>query len=737
MSSGNYFKELLSEFHPRHLVPSIAAAMVVASIQVVLAISFGAFIFSGPLKANLTTGISLMLLSTVIMALFFSLFSRIRGMIGGLQDTMIAVLVVIAMTIAISPKDYTAHQLLITIVALIAVTSIITGVALYVLGSLKMGKLVRYLPYPVIGGFIAGSGWLLSVGTVSMLTDVSVSMETMPLILVSDQLIKWVPGVVFGFILYIVTRKFDHYLVVPGLMMVAIIFFYIFNGFGSENISIAVERGLLFKTDTSTSFFEPILFHELIHADFGSIFSDFTSIVGVVVIGIITFLLCVTGIELNLKQDIDLNYELKLAGVANIFSGLFGGMAGMPLLSQTTLVNKIKASTRLTGIFFAIITASVMFFGAQIITVLPKFVLGGLLIFLGLSFLIEWLVLSFKKFTLTEYLIIVLIVACIANIGFLEGVIIGIFLSVIYFVVRYSKISIIRHEVTGLQMRSTVQRPAGHWEILENSDITATVLKLQAFLFFGTANNLLEKARDLIDNGDRFVILDFHRVLGFDSSAALSFLKLMQIASTKGRSIAFCCLNANTHKAFENSGFHFNEFDCLHVYDDLDHALEWYEESVLKDAGLDAEVSDSGILKEFEASGMSREEINILLSFTERCTVEPGDVLIKQGDTTRDLYYVSKGRMTVALETDNGRSIRVSTLNPGVFFGEMCYYLKQTRSASIIADVPSELSMLSAESLAHIEKEYPKIAVSFHTWMAKSLSERLKHTDDTLRSMLI
>jgi len=39
--------------------------------------------------------------------------------------------------------------------------------------------------------------------------------------------------------------------------------------------------------------------------------------------------------------------------------------------------------------------------------------------------------------------------------------------------------------------------------------------------------------------------------------------------------------------------------------------------------------------------------------------------------------------------------------------------------------------------LAHIEKEYPKIAVSFHTWMAKSLSERLKHTDDTLRSMLI
>jgi sulfate permease, SulP family len=737
MPSSKIINELISEFHPRYLFPSLAAALVVASIHIVLAISFGALIFTGPLKEHIAVGISLMLLSTIIYATVFALFSKLKGMIGGLQDTAIAVLATISMSIVASNAILSSDQLLVTIVAMIALTSILSGILLLILGGLKLGRLVRYIPYPVIGGFIAGSGWLLSVGSISMLTDIPIAIDTIPLIFGSDQLIKWVPAVIFSILFYVINRKFDHYIIIPGMILAAIIAFYLYTGIGTENIEIAINRGLLFAPIDSNSFFQPVFFTELTSADFGVIFHNFTSICGVLVIGIITILLCVTGIEISMKRDLDLNYELRLSGLANLLAGLGGGVAGTPLLSATTLISKIHASTRLTGLLFASITAAVMFFGAGLITLIPKFVLGGLLLFIGISFLVEWLWDSIRKFSPPEYIIIVLIVGFIATIGYLEGVIIGVFLSVVYFVVRYSKISIIRHEIPGHQMRSTVHRPNEHWIKLDESDIKSSILKLQGFLFFGTSNNLLERIRILMDTNSKYIILDFQRVTGFDSSSALSFIKLMQVATERECLVLFCSLDNSTIKAFQNSGFDFADFDCLQVFDDLDHSLEWYEECVLEKVGVKKSDKTSTFLSELGKLGISQEEIETLLTYTEKCLVKENDKLIVQGEISRDLYCVVSGRLTVELQTKSGQTVRVATLNPGVFFGEMSYYLKQTRSANIVADEASELLLLSEEALARFEKEQPAIAVAFHTLMAISLSERLQHTDDTLRSMLM
>jgi len=737
MPSNRLINELINEFKPRYLFPSIAAAIVVAAIEIVLAISYGALIFTGPLKENLSVGISLMLLSTTIYGILFALFSKLKGMISSLQDTAIAILATLTASITAGATILSPDQLLITIIAMIVLASIFSGLFFLIIGTLKLGRFVRYIPYPVIGGFLAGAGWLLATGSISMLTDIPVTIDSLPVIFSNDKLIQWIPGVLFGILVYGVTRKYDHYLIIPGLILAAIIGFYLVTGFGADNLEASVQRGLLYKSIGSKSLFQPVFLTELTRADFGAILHNLPGIFGVVVIGTILILLNITSLEISLQRDLDLNYELRLAGFSNLLAGLAGGVAGCHMLSGTILTHKVRANTRLTGILVALITAAVMLFGAVIITVIPIFVLGGLLFFIGLTFLVEWLWDSFRKFSLAEYMIIIVIVGFIATVGFLEGVAIGVLLSVVYFVVRYSKISIIRQEILGHQMRSTVQRPQDQWIELAKSEIKAATLKLQGFLFFGTANNLLEHARHLFESNVNYIILDFHRVTGFDSSAALSFIKLMQVATEKKRTIVFCCMNDATIKAFENSGFYFADFDCLLQFDDLDHSLEWYEESVLDEMGFGQ--SDKTITFEAELGkfGISREDAKILLSYTNTCEVKEKDILIRQGEKSSDMYYVESGRLTVELQADNGQSFRVSTLNPGGFFGEMSYYLKQGRSANIIADQDSKLLIFTEDILTRIEKDHPDIGVAFHKLMATSLSERLQHTDDTLRSMLL
>lgn len=130
-----------------------------------VAVSFAALIYTGDLTQFLSLGIGLMLMQNLIMIIFVALFSSFAGFIAIGQDSPAVILsLAVAALLAFIPHTVSPQVKFSTAVAMIIITTLTTGVFLVLLGRFKFGGLVRFLPYPVVGGYLAGTGWLLLLG---------------------------------------------------------------------------------------------------------------------------------------------------------------------------------------------------------------------------------------------------------------------------------------------------------------------------------------------------------------------------------------------------------------------------------------------------------------------------------------------------------------------------------------------------------------------------------------------
>jgi SulP family sulfate permease len=86
-----------------------------------------------------------------------------------------------------------------------------------------------------------------------------------------------------------------------------------------------------------------------------------------------------------------------------------------------------------------------------------------------------------------DYVVILLILLAVALLGFLPGVVVGLLLAAMVFVVDYSRIDLVKDDIGGGAYRSKVEREPEHLEILRTEGDRIHVLTLQGIVFFGTA----------------------------------------------------------------------------------------------------------------------------------------------------------------------------------------------------------------------------------------------------------
>jgi len=155
-----FWKAVRLEMAPAKLIPSLVTSSVVAMMTVVLSLSFVSLIFVEPIGEYIGEGTNLMLLMAVVLGVFMAVFSSYAGTIAIPQDRVAPVVALMATLIIHEMPGADPDQIGITVLAAIASSTIIVGLALWTLGIYKLGNIVRFTPYPVIGGFLAGSGWL-------------------------------------------------------------------------------------------------------------------------------------------------------------------------------------------------------------------------------------------------------------------------------------------------------------------------------------------------------------------------------------------------------------------------------------------------------------------------------------------------------------------------------------------------------------------------------------------------
>ena len=723
----------------RELLPVFSIGLVDGVIVLPLVISFAILIFSGELSAFATTGIGMVLFGGLIVQLVIGLTNSTPGIIGAPQDSPAAILGLAATAIVASMKGAPAEAKFITVVMTVILTSIISGLFFLFIGGFKLSRFVRFIPYPVVGGFVAGTGLLLVQGALGIMLGHTLSLTNLGTLLRTENLLLWIPGILFGTLVLIVSRRFNHFLAYPALLIGTVVIFYVLMWISGFRIPEMREIGLLLGPFPQGALWKPLDLSLLRQVDWKVIFSQSSDIAAVAIISLISLLLNASALELIAQKDMDLNRELISTGIANIAGGLGGSSVGYHMLGVSSLSFRMGISNRLVSLLAASVTGLTLLFGASLLSLIPKLIAGGLIFFVGLSFLTEWLYDAWFQLPRIDYLLVWVILIVVGAAGFLKGVGTGIVIAVGLFVMNYSRIDIIKDALTGTSYQSSTDRPFEHRQLITRLGEQIQILRLHGFIFFGTSQSLVNRVNDHIKKSEpeklHYLILDFQHVSALDSSAVFSFIRLRQLADTHQFHLILTDLNSETKHKLARAGLT-EQDERIHFFPNMDYGMEWCESKLLLDTGGSSLIRVGTLRMQLKEMFPTKEQVDRFMTYLEKEEVQQYHIIINQGDPPDSMYFIDSGELTTRLEVSKGKFIRLRSQSGGTMVGEMGLFLKQSRTATVVADKPTVLYKLSLDEYNRMMRDDPELAFHLHQWIGRVLSVRLAENNHTLEALL-
>ncbi|MEL6605587.1 MAG: SulP family inorganic anion transporter [Cyanobacteria bacterium J06614_10] len=408
------------------VMSAIAVGITTGTLGVLFDLSFAVLIFSNSLSGYLSAGIGFILFSAAATRIMVGVMSSFPGMVADLAGIPTAILAwSTGMVIREMPTTATTAELLVTVIVTIALTSMLTGVFLWLIGTLKLGNVVRLLPDPVLGGFIASSGWLLVKGAYEVLTTQEMTFSSLMSFSQTISPMQWLPGLLLAVYLMVVTRRYSHSLVMAGSLAAAIGLFYGCLSLFGLSLEQANVQGLTLGIPPLQTTWQLLRWSDLLRINWQAIGSQWMCSGTVSVVTAVLLLMNVKGVEVVLGHKIDINHELKVAGGANMITGLGGGILSFHSFGRSVMAHKMGGRTRFVTLVGAVTFVVLPLLFSNWLTYFPTTILGGLLLYLGLSALYEWVYCARKKLSAVDYGMVQLIFLVSAIVGFLQGLALG------------------------------------------------------------------------------------------------------------------------------------------------------------------------------------------------------------------------------------------------------------------------------------------------------------------------
>ena len=693
-------------------------------LSVAYSLSYAALIFSGPLSPWLAYGVSASLITSAVAAAVVAARSSLPFTIGGPDGSTSAVTAALAAAMAERLiADGAGAHLLHPVLIAIGLATAATGVLLCTLGLTRAGRAIRFVPYPVIGGFLGATGWVMFVGAVRVVTDHRLDFAHLGVLFNTLTLAKLVAALAFAACLYGVLRRNPHPMALPAMIMAGLIVAHLVLWLSGTSPARAQALGWTFQPQTGVGLTTPWDIEELRRFPWGALPSLAGDLLSVMFVTAICILLSTTGVEFATRREANLNRELNTFGIANLVSSALGGYVNCTSLSRTTLSYTAGARGRVSGLTVAALSIAVFAIGPGFLAYAPKFLLGGLLFYMGWNLIQRWLIESTRRLSPLEYASLLAIALIIVKWGFVAGVIIGVIIGCATFAISASRVNAIKFSFDGSEYRSSLDRGGDELAILAARGGEIQGISLQSYLFFGMANRLFEHVKALLARRPdcRFLVIDFRQVFGFDSSATHSFSQIKQVAETAGARLVLVNLTPELEAAFTSSGLLSPD---VTVGLDLDHALETCENATI--AAHRAETAEGRTLREWLTTALGDAgHADELALACERFEVAQDEVIARQGDPTDRMHFILQGRVGIIIEAENARPIRVRSLGRHTMVGEMGLITANPRSATIQAEAPSVLYALSAEAYERIKRDSPALSQALLTYVIAVMAERL------------
>jgi len=663
-------------------------------------------------------------ISTAVLAAVIALGSSLPFAIAGPESSTAAVTAILASSLVerTAVADTAAPQLAPVLITL-GLSTIVTGIVLCGFGVTRMGRAIRYVPYPVVGGFLGAIGCLLILGAIRVITGERLRFATLDRFANVVTLSEPAAACPMALVLYLTWHRSRSTFGLPVILIGGIAFAHVAFWFAGISLADAQAAGWTFEPPPHVSLTLPWRPHELIRYPWYALPDLLANVIAVVFVTATSTLFNTTGIEVASQREANLERELNVTGLANILSGIFGGYTGCISVSRSLLNLSSGGTGRLSGLTVAAVSVLMLTVAPALLGYMPKFVLGGLLIYLGADQLHKWIVESRRRLSVVEYLSLLTIIVIIVQWGFVAGVLIGVIIGCTTFALSAARIDSIKYGFDGSEFRSSLDRSRDDQAVLSAHGGEIQGLNLQSYLFFGSANRLYQhvKALLVLHPECRFLVFDFKLVTGIDSSAAYSFAQIRRSAQERGIRLVLVHLPPAAEKALRSSEFISKE---VSIIAELDHALEWCENEIIaRHHGL--EQKEASLRDWFTQILGTDHDAARLIHRCQRIEVEAGETIVSAGEAADSMHFILDGRVGIMIPAEEGRTTRVRSLGRYTTIGEMGLVSHAPRSATIQAEVASILYVLSADQFEAIKAEDPALSHKLLTYFVSVMAKRL------------
>lgn len=696
--------------------------MAIGVLQLGLTISLAALIFSGPLSAGAGRAAAGFVLGTAIVSLIVGWTSKLHVVVAGAQDTAAVLVAAVAAAIVASP-ELRENEIVPTVIVMIAITGVATGVVFWLIGHFGLTSFVRFLPFPVITGFAAGTGWLLLRGGIEVMHGRTLTWQSFADLAGWSEFKFLAPGLLLAIVMLAIVNmpRVPNSLASVAILSGTVVFHVI--GRSVSSFAELEADGWFIGPFVSDSRWSPIGASDVDNTNWAVLADNVVLIAAVVAVSVVGMLLNLSGLEGGPDPRIDMNAEMRGAGPANVLVGLTGGLIGYHLLGNTLLGRQIGGRGRSVPIVISVMAAVAFFLGPDLIANIPRAVAGGVLGGMGISLLTEWARTSMRRMNRTDQALSALILLIIAVFGVLTGVGAGVIVAAAVFIVKYSRTNPVRHVIEAAG-RSRIDRHAQDQALLEATPESVVAFELQGYLFFGSITGLRRVIDERLD-GDttEFVIIDFKHVTGIDSTAASGLASIVSLLADRDIATLLSGLRAEMDKELQSE-------DTLvaQKHQDLDHAIAACENELV------AAAHGGGFEPQALAAPFRPQVMNALQ--LPSIEIRAGATLIAVGETDRDMYFLESGSLTAWLERDDGQPVRIRQMVPGAVIGEIAFVTGARRTATVTADTDVVVRVLRRKQFESVAQSQPDIALEIQDELLRRIAVRLTSSSVMVRDLL-
>jgi sulfate permease, SulP family len=373
----------------------------------------------------------------------------------------------------------------------IVATFLLAGFIQVVMGVLRLGALIRFIPYPVISGFMSGIGIIIilfqlfpAIGQPSPPTTMDVVRQIGPAF---SAINGW--ALLYAALTVVIVYVFPRISkTVPGTL-VALLGVTILSVFLQKDVEVigAIPSRLPQMQVSSLFSIDQVLYRQIIQvaitlAALGAIDSLLTSVVA----------------DNVTKTRHDSNRELIGQGIGNSLAGIFGGLPGAGATMRTLVNVRSGGTSRWSGIIHSVTLAVILLAVGTYAALIPKAVLAGLLITVGLGILDYRGIKHIRVVSRADAVIMIVVLLVTVFLDLLTAVGIGMVMGAIFFM---KKMSDVINERTRLESLSTYE-DGQHWQgrdLPAGLEGTVLIKHIEGPLFFGFTSGLQKMAEEYVD----------------------------------------------------------------------------------------------------------------------------------------------------------------------------------------------------------------------------------------------